>query len=68
MKTILIEPVSNGWIVREAQPNVNWSECAVTHVFTSLEDLTATLPELLGDLRTKKEVDAAWDKLVCKKP
>lgn len=55
MKTILIEPVSNGWIVRHYQPDVLWRETDVTHVFNNLDDLMAAMPELLCDLRLKEE-------------
>lgn len=50
MKTILIEQVSNGWIVRPFQPCEGWAtaERGVISVFTTIESLQAALPELLA--------------------
>lgn len=52
MKTIIIEAVSNGWIVRPFEPCENWISISRPNiaVFTKIEDLAAALPELLCDL------------------
>jgi len=49
MKTILIERVSNGWIVRPFQPSAEWccSERPAIAVYTDLALLQAELPKLL---------------------
>lgn len=49
MKTILIEHVSNGWIVRPFDPCANWacSDRQAMAVFTKMDDLQKALPELL---------------------
>lgn len=49
MKSLLIETVSNGWIVRPFQPCDNWvsTERPEIAVFTKIEDLQAAIPELL---------------------
>lgn len=51
MKTILIEEVANGWIVR------NYHPCAATecksmdvHVYQSIEDLQNSPPHLLAPI------------------
>lgn len=49
MKTLLIETVSNGWLVRPFQPSADWvcTERPAIAVYTRLEDLQADLPKLL---------------------
>lgn len=50
MKTLMIEAVSNGWLVRPFQPVADW-HCATDRpaiaVYNRLEDLQADLPKLL---------------------
>lgn len=49
MKTILIEAVSNGWIVRPFQPCADWhcTDRPGIAVYNRLEDLQKDLPKLL---------------------
>lgn len=49
MKTILIERVSNGWIVRPFDPCANWanSDRKAMAVFTAMKDLQDALPTLM---------------------
>lgn len=56
MKTILIEGVSNGWIVRPFSPCESWmkSDCPEIAVFTTIESLAEALPRLLTDFRQGK--------------
>lgn len=48
MKTIFIEPVSNGWIVREHLPCPNVYQAPIA-VFNRMIDLQTELPHLLAD-------------------
>lgn len=50
MKTILIERVSNGWIVRPFEPSGGWSTCnnPMLAVYTKIEDLQQDIPRLCG--------------------
>ena len=49
MKSLLIERVTNGWIVRPFQPCEGWATVDGAHmiVFTNVFDLQKQLPELL---------------------
>lgn len=49
MKTILIETVSNGWIVRPFEPSKNWvcSSAEAIAVFTDMATMQSHLPLLL---------------------
>lgn len=51
MKTILIETVTNGWIVRPFSPGCDWAqgEKSSIAVFTKIEDLQSAIPILLAD-------------------
>ena len=51
MKTILIEVVSNGWIVRPFQACEDWAitDKAAIAVFRSMSELQAALPNLIDD-------------------
>jgi hypothetical protein len=50
MKSILIEAVANGWLVRPFSPCRDWAygpEAENLFVFTTLAELQAQLPELM---------------------
>jgi hypothetical protein len=49
MKTIIIETVSNGWIVRPFQPIGNWAkgDLPTIAVYISVEKLQEDIPRLL---------------------
>lgn len=49
MKTILIETVKNGWLVRPFTPCEHWAhaEASETYVFRDIHDLQEQLPEML---------------------
>jgi len=49
MKTILIETVSNGWIVRPFCDGPTWPSCdhPGMAVFTNIEELQKAIPALL---------------------
>lgn len=58
MKTILIERVSNGWIVRPFAPNPGWASCGPDDrsdlaVYTRMEDLQADLPKFFAETPVK---------------
>lgn len=61
MKTILIETVSNGWIVRPFQPGPTWSTSDTPHiaVFNTIQELCAALPKLLTYPR-EDELATTW--------
>lgn len=48
MKTILIEEVANGWLVRGQEESVIKFSNGVLHVYQNLKDLQADLPNLLA--------------------
>lgn len=50
MKTIIIEAVRNGWIVRPFQPSSDWActDRPAMAVYNFMGDLQADLPALLG--------------------
>lgn len=50
MKTIMIEAVRNGWLVRPFRPCVEWAtgENERISVYTSMEDLQRDLPNLFS--------------------
>ena len=50
MKTLLIETVSNGWIVRPFQPSTDWVclDRPAIAVYTNLTALQDDLPKLLA--------------------
>lgn len=55
MKTILIEEVSNGWIVRNHDPfslNPSYKPGEI-HVFQSIEELQNALPDLLAPINER---------------
>lgn len=56
MKTIVIERVSNGWIVRPFSDSCNWArgDQVEMSVFTRIEDLQGALPLLLAPLLEKE--------------
>jgi len=51
MKSLLIETVTNGWIVKAYDPRDIWSGVSTdtVAVFNKVEDLQAALPALLID-------------------
>lgn len=65
MKTLLIETVSNGWLVRPFQPSPDWvcTERPAIAVYTRLEDLQADLPKLLEPTKTFFPVSSDTPKL-----
>lgn len=58
MKAIIIEEVTNGWIVRpwEALNPATVDTRQGIWVFSSMDSLTAKLPSLLEDLRGKERL------------
>jgi len=50
MKSIVIETVSNGWIVRPFSGSPIWGQCdvQVIAVFTKMEDMVAQIPDILN--------------------
>ena len=50
MKTILIETVTNGFLVRPFTPCPEWTrgDCGNIFVFTTVEALAAELPKMLA--------------------
>ena len=63
MKSLLIETVSNGWIVRPFTPSTEWAcaDAPVISVFNSMEALIFNLPKLLSlppDQLPKSDFDA----------
>lgn len=53
VKTILIEEVANGWIVRNYDPAFSTTsyKSLDIHVYQSIEDLQNALPELLAPIK-----------------
>jgi len=51
MKSLLIERVVNGWLVRPFQPCQEWARGEQTeiYVYRTQEELQAALPELLKE-------------------
>jgi len=51
MKSLLIERVVNGWLVRPFSPCAEWArgERVETHVYIDMKDLQGALPELLKE-------------------
>ncbi len=51
MKTILIERVANGWIVRPFLPSEGWvsQDRQEMYVYLKVEDLQRDLPKLIAD-------------------
>lgn len=49
MKTLMIERVENGWIVRNFTPNENWAcaEVRPIYVYRTIPEICDALPSLL---------------------
>lgn len=72
MKTILIEQVANGWIVRGNDPAFIATRCKTDfHVYRSIKELQAELPDLLADhstpAPTPEEIRESRKKLIDEK-
>lgn len=50
MKTLMIETVSNGWIVRPFSSRLDWGNIdqGIIAVYNNIHDLQGDLPKLLG--------------------